>query len=117
MVSVLPGQLRTLEFNLSQLRSVADLQTRFHEVRDVTLRGDLPLVFWDEFDAPFGGSTLGWLAHFLAPMQDGRFHEGARSHPIGPAIFVFAAAVRRASKSSSAAMIDEPSGPPRNPIS
>jgi hypothetical protein len=91
MASVLlPGQLRTLEFNLSQLRSEADLRAAFHEVRDASLEGDLPLVFWDEFDAPFGGARLGWLAHFLAPMEDGRFHDGASFHPIGPAIFVFA---------------------------
>lgn len=91
MASVLlPGRLRTLEFNLSEFHSEADLRAAFHEVRDVALVGDLPLVFWDEFDAPLDGKPLGWLTHFLAPMEDGHFHEGASYHPVGPAIFVFA---------------------------
>ncbi len=87
---LLPGQLRTLEFNLSQLRAVADLGIAFHELRDIALGGDLPLVFWDEFDAPLDGVALGWLQHFLAPMEDGCFRDGASLHPLGGAIFVFA---------------------------
>jgi hypothetical protein len=87
---LLPGQLRTLEYNLSQLHSVADLVAVFHELRDVALGGDLPLVFWDEFDAPLDGVPLGWLQHFLAPMEDGGFQEGASFHPLGGAVFVFA---------------------------
>jgi hypothetical protein len=87
---LLPAQLRTLEFNLSQLQAEADLRTALHEVRDVALEGDLPLVFWDEFDAPLDGKPLGWLQHFLAPMADGRFRDAASFHPVGPAIFVFA---------------------------
>jgi len=87
---LLPGQLRVLEFSLSQLRSESDLHGALHLVRDVALEGDLPLVFWDEFDAPFQGEPLGWLQHFLAPMEDGRFRDQAGFHPVGPAIFVFA---------------------------
>jgi ATPase family associated with various cellular activities (AAA) len=86
---LLPGGLRTLEFDLSQLRSEADLRSVLHEVRDVALEGDLPLVLWDEFDSPLSGEPLGWLRHFLAPMEDGRFREGTSFHPVGPAIFVF----------------------------
>jgi hypothetical protein len=56
----------------------------------VALEGDLPLVFWDEFDAPCQGEPLGWLQHFLAPMEDGRFRDRGGFHPVGPAIFVFA---------------------------
>ncbi len=89
---LLPGQLqlRTLEFNLSQLRSEADLGVAFDEVRDVALEGDLPLVFWDEFDAPLDGVSLGWLQHFLSPMEEGRFRDGSSFRPLGGAIFVFA---------------------------
>jgi hypothetical protein len=54
------------------------------------LKGKLPLVFWDEFDAKFGSDELGWLKHFLAPMQDGEFQQGEVTHHIGAAIFVFA---------------------------
>jgi hypothetical protein len=87
---LLPDQPRALEFNLSQLHSENDLQSALHRVRDVALEGDLPLVFWDEFDAPYQGEPLGWLQHFLAPMEDGRFRDRGGFHPVGPAIFVFA---------------------------
>lgn len=88
--SVLPDRAKKLTFNLSQLDGPADLLAALHQVRDVSLQGFLPLVFWDEFDASLGGEPLGWLRHFLAPMQDGEFQEGQVIHPIGPAIFVFA---------------------------
>ncbi len=87
---LLPDPPRALEFNLSQLRADSDLHGALHRVRDVALEGDLPLVFWDEFDAPLQGEPLGWLQHFLAPMEDGRFRDDAGFHPVGPAIFVFA---------------------------
>ncbi len=84
----------------------------------MALAGDLALVFWDEFDTPLGGQPLGWLRHFLAPMADGRFREGAGFHPLGRAIFVFAGGtspsfdafvrVRRRARSSAA---------PRSPTS
>jgi hypothetical protein len=50
----------------------------------------MPLVFWDEFDTSLNQQELGWLAHFLAPMQDGAFQQGQITHAIGRAIFVFA---------------------------
>lgn len=89
-LDMLPGRMRRLEFDLSELHSEADLHVAFHEVRDAALKGDLPLVFWDEFDAPLNGAPFGWLPYFLSPMQDGRFREGRGFHPLGPAIFVFA---------------------------
>jgi hypothetical protein len=77
---------RLFEFNLSQLDTVAALHEAFHQIRDAGLRGEIPVVFWDEFDT--GG--LRWLSPFLAPMQDGEFYSGGISHPLGRAIFVFA---------------------------
>ena len=82
-----------LEFNLSQFRSLDDLCHAFHRVRDTVLKGEMPLVFFDEFDTAFEGE-LGWLKYFLAPMQDGVFREGEAMHPIGRAIFVFAGGTR-----------------------
>ncbi|HTW70745.1 MAG TPA: RyR domain-containing protein [Acetobacteraceae bacterium] len=79
-----------LEFNLSQFADVADLRHAFHQVRDKALSGLIPLVFFDEFDVKFAGDDLGWLKQFLAPMQDGVFHENGILHPLGRAIFVFA---------------------------
>jgi RyR domain len=88
--SLLPDQIVTITFNLSQFDTPDELLSALHQVRDIGLSGKLPLVFWDEFDTSLGEMLLGWLRYFLAPMQDGKFQEGQISHPIGRAIFVFA---------------------------
>jgi hypothetical protein len=89
-LSLFPGWIEPLTFNLSQFNEPEQLLDAFHQVRDQSLKGKLPLVFWDEFDARLGADDLGWLKYFLAPMQDGEFQEGQVTHHIGPAIFVFA---------------------------
>jgi len=78
-----------MEFNLSQFSDVRALAQSFYQIRDKTLPGSVPLVFWDEFDT----KELYWLPYFLAPMQDGIFQEGSISHKIGRSIFVFAGGV------------------------
>jgi RyR domain len=88
--SMLRDQIATRTFNLSQFSDPSELLGAFHQVRDLGLSGKLPLVFWDEFDTALEGQPLGWLRHFLAPMQDGAFQDGQISHPIGRAIFIFA---------------------------
>jgi hypothetical protein len=88
--SLLPGQIEVLEFNLSQFGSADDLLAALHQAQDAGLSGQIPLVFWDEFDTPLAGKPLGWLCYFLTPLQDGRFQERQISHPIGRSIFVFA---------------------------
>ena len=65
-----PGGVRTLEFNLSQFEGPHELVPVFHQARDAVLEQHLPLVFWDEFDTPLEGRELGWLAGFLAPVQE-----------------------------------------------
>jgi hypothetical protein len=87
--SIAPDLIKKLDFNLSQLSTPNELASAFHKVRDISLEGKVPLVFFDEFDSAYGGN-LGWLKYFLAPMQDGVFREGDSTHPIGKAIFVFA---------------------------
>ena len=87
--SIAPKIIEKLDFNLSQFQNISDLVAAFHKVRDLSLEGKVPLVFFDEFDSGFEGK-LGWLKYFLAPMQDGKFREGDAIHPIGKAIFVFA---------------------------
>ncbi|MBC2582601.1 RyR domain-containing protein [Clostridium sp. DJ247] len=87
--SIAPELIEKLNFNLSQFRTPLDLVKAFHKVRDFSLEGKIPLIFFDEFDSAFEGK-LGWLKYFLAPMQDGIFREGDSIHPIGKAIFVFA---------------------------
>jgi hypothetical protein len=88
--SVLGDRAKMHTFNLSQFGGPHDLIDALHQVRDASLSGKLPLVFWDEFDSRHGGEDLAWLHHFLVPMQDGEFQDGQVPHPIGPAIFVFA---------------------------
>jgi hypothetical protein len=55
-------------------------------VREATVKGKIPLVFWDEFDS----EHLKWLKDFLAPMQDGRFLDAGVEFSLGKVIFVFA---------------------------
>lgn len=80
-----------IEFNLSQFRTdiQEQLHEAFHQVRDATIRGGIPLVFWDEFEA----ADYRWLREFLAPMQDAVFTAGSNNHPFGKAIFIFAGGV------------------------
>jgi hypothetical protein len=92
--SIIPGKTTKLTFNLSQFSSPAELAEAFHQVRDSALRGEMPLVFWDEFDAKLNVQPLGWLKYFLAPMQDGCFQAGPLTHPVGRAIFAFAGSIR-----------------------
>jgi hypothetical protein len=93
--SVMPDDIKKLTFNLSQFTGLENLFDAFHQVRDVSLSGKIPLVFWDEFDTRFQGEPLGWLRYFLAPMQDGEFQAGQLTHPIGRCIFVFAGGTSR----------------------
>jgi len=88
--SLFPDLIRKLEFNITQFSGPEDLHQALHQVRDTNLMGQIPLVFFDEFDTVLDGQSLGWLRHFLMPMQDGAFLHGRMAHPIGAAIFVFA---------------------------
>lgn len=82
-------QVKRLDFNLSQFGDYSDLLAAFQLIRDRTLSGALPLVLFDEFDTGLSGSKLGWLRYFLAPMQEGKFLDHGRMHPLGPAILIF----------------------------
>ncbi len=83
-------KIEPLTFNLTQFADADDLRGAFHRVRDVSLSGKVPLVFWDEFDTTYGDKALGWLRYFISPMQDASFQEQQVTHPIGTSIFVFA---------------------------
>jgi hypothetical protein len=91
--SLRPDEIEEITFNLSQFASLDELNSAFHQVRDLNLKGKIPLVFWDEFDSVFDKDQFGWLRFFLVPMQDGKFMEGKILHPLGKAIFVFAGGV------------------------
>jgi hypothetical protein len=100
----------TLEFNLSQFTSVHDLHTAFQQVRDASVQGQLPLVFWDEFDTAVGENRLGWLKEFLAPMQDAKFQAGSLVHSFGKAIFVFAGGTCRNFQSFDQSRVEDEEG-------
>jgi hypothetical protein len=87
---IMGDQVSAVEFNLSQFQTLEELTRAFHKIRDYTLTGIIPLIFFDEFDSVLNGESLGWLKYFLAPMQDGEFRDGDAIHPIGKAIFIFA---------------------------
>lgn len=89
------ADIEVIEFNLSQWEEPHYLAQGLHRVRDIALRGKVPLVFFDEFDSRLGSHALGWLKYFLAPMQDGVFSDGTSTHQIGEAIFVFAGGTAR----------------------
>jgi len=86
--SVLPkDKIEDITFNVTQFSDDTDhLGECFQQVRDIYLKGKLPLVFFDEFDA--GGRK--WLKNFLMPMQDGKFNDQSGEHPLGKCILVFA---------------------------
>jgi hypothetical protein len=84
------GDVRSLNFNVSQFATSDPLKAALQLVQDASSRGGVPLVFWDEFDTALGEVPYGWLRYFLAPMQDGQFQEGSLVHSVGRAIFVFA---------------------------
>lgn len=86
-------KIKTVLFNLSLFSSPKDLATAFHKVRDISLKGKIPLVFFDEFDSKLNNEELGWIKYFLVPMQDGEFMDCDNMHPIGKAIFVFGGGV------------------------
>ena len=73
-------------YNVSQFQNLQDLGHALQQVRDAILKGHLPLVFFNEFDA----GDLQWLGRFLMPMQDGEFSDGGGIHPLGKCILVFA---------------------------
>jgi len=82
-----------LEFNLSQMNDVKELHNAFHTIRDIGIQGNMPVVFWDEFDVSKTNDKFLWFKHFLAPIQDGKFFDGHAFRYIGRSIFVFAGGV------------------------
>jgi hypothetical protein len=88
--SIDPNKVYSINFNVSQFTSTTDLINALYRVRDISITGKIPLVFFDEFDCSFNAEPFGWLKYFLAPMQDGEFMDCGIIHPIGKSIFVFA---------------------------
>ena len=115
---LLPGRIARLEYDLSQMRSVEALHAAFHEIRDVALRGDLALVFWDEFDSVAGRRAARVAAPL--PLADGR-RALPRRRRLPPArgrrSSSSPAGRRRASTTSSPSATSGGNAPPRSPTS
>jgi hypothetical protein len=108
--NILPGKVEKLEFNVSQFTDSTDLGIAFQKVRDVTLEGKLPLVFFDEFDSDRNGIQLGWVKNFLMPMQDGKFRDENDEHPLGKCILVFAGGTSASFEEFSSPILSEDAG-------
>ena len=89
---ILPEE-NVIEVNVSQYHEPRDLAWVFRRVRDITLQGQMPLVFFDEFDANRGQEAFGWQKTFLAPMQDGKFGAEPDEIVFQHGIFVFVGGV------------------------
>ena len=57
-------------------------------VQSSNLKGDVPIVFFDEFDSEVAGKHI--LANLLAPMWDGAFFHAREKHSLGKSVFIFA---------------------------
>ncbi|KAF9886493.1 hypothetical protein FE257_011400 [Aspergillus nanangensis] len=85
-------QVQHFEIYLSQASKVEDLMNALNAVRDSTLSGRFPLVYFNGFDSPLGGIPFGWLDHLLPPLLAGRFLDGGEMRHTGPAIFLLSSA-------------------------
>ncbi len=89
------GRFAISSLNLSQFDSPTELFESLHEALQ---RGkdEIPLVFFDEFDAELDGTARGWLKYFLAPMQDGEYTLNGKLFQVNGAVFAFAGATASA---------------------
>lgn len=77
--------------NLTQVTASSDVGTILARIAGEQDEKTIPIVFFDEFDATRnGGSPLGWLVWFLAPMHDGEFLHGGAAVRLKRIVYVFA---------------------------
>jgi len=76
--------------NLTQVSDSIELGRVIARIAGEQDEDTVPIIFFDEFDAPRSSAPYGWLQWFLAPMHDGEFlHEGATIR-LRRAVYVFA---------------------------
>ena len=82
-------KLAATNVNLTQVSDAEELgAVLFHSA--MSADRSVPVIFFDEFDAPRDGAPFGWLAWFLAPMQDGKFLYRGEVIALKRAVYVFA---------------------------
>ena len=78
------------KINMTQVNDAESVSRVLARVAGERGAATVPVVFFDEFDAPRNGAPYGWLSWFLAPMHDGEFlHDGAVVR-LTRAVFIFA---------------------------
>lgn len=83
-------QLPYTVVNLTQVSDSGALARVLARIAGEQGADTVPIIFFDEFDAPRSATPYGWLSWFLAPMQDGQFlHDGAVIR-LQRAIYIFA---------------------------
>jgi hypothetical protein len=76
--------------NMTQVPAPAELAKTLSRIASEQDGDTVPFVFFDEFDGTLAGMPLGWLAWFLAPMNDGEFlHDGTVTR-LKRAVYIFA---------------------------
>ena len=83
------GRFAATTLNLSQFESPEELFTALDQALSGS-EGQIPLIFFDEFDSDLKGVSRGWLKYLLAPMQDGEFMRSGQTRRIDCTAFVFA---------------------------
>lgn len=76
--------------NMTQATTSQALWPEFDKLRSRAIRGLIGVLFVDEFDTVRRGVKLGWLSHFLGPMQDGEYSGPSGVQPLGRCLLVFA---------------------------
>ena len=82
-------KVRIFEIDLSLFTSEHDLMAVFQQARDVFVLGNLPLVFFNNFDAPQNGKPFTWIKSFISAQAHGEFKDNYGCHPLGRGVFVF----------------------------
>ncbi|MFC1675923.1 AAA family ATPase [Planctomycetota bacterium] len=82
--------LKFTTINLTQIADVRALADALLQSSKAAMSNNIPIVFFDEFDAPRNGFSLGWLSWFLAPMNDSMWRLDGRTEKLEKAIYIFA---------------------------
>lgn len=85
------GRFSISVLNISQYNSIEELFAALDQSLCYD-HGNIPLIFFDEFDAELNGISRGWLKYFLAPMQDAEYTLDGKTKKINGAVFIFAGA-------------------------
>ena len=87
------AKLKYLSYNMTYVDSPEQLMGSFRRVQDSNLKGEIPVVFFDEVDSKIGGIKDSY-PYFLTAMYDGTIFESGEEWKLGDAIFFFAASKR-----------------------